>query len=143
MAVNWPAAIHDGNGEGILVIDERANDEQRRVIELLISGRVGGPWKILRTTVATLHGPHYVPFSIDINGRESTVRAGEHITVDMEPVRNKVTGVASHARAILPEGFVFKEADLAATSRFTVSGPINFDHSGRYAALGPFAYAGP
>jgi hypothetical protein len=143
LAINWPGAIHEGNGEGIAVIDDRANDAQREALEELLSGRAGGPWRIISTTVSTMHGPEYVPFEVAIDGLSSSVRAGDRITVVMEPVRNKVTGVASHARAILPEGFVFKEADLGASATYTVSGPVNFDHSGRYAALAPFDYAGP
>jgi hypothetical protein len=61
----------------------------------------------------------------------------------MAPVKNPVTGVEAHPRAILPEGFVCKDAQLAASTEFVVSGPVSFDHTGRYAATGPFEYAGP
>ena len=40
--VNWPAAIHEGNGEGVVMIDERANGAQREKIEMLVGGKVGG-----------------------------------------------------------------------------------------------------
>ena len=30
---NWPGAIHEGNGEALLLIDERASVEQRAAIE--------------------------------------------------------------------------------------------------------------
>lgn len=141
--VNWPGAIHEGNGEGIAVVDERADDAQREAIRTLISGRVGGPWKIVSTTIARLHGPEYAPYDVAFDGRRSRVRAGEYITLDMEPVRNKVTGAEAHPRVLLPEGFIFKEADLAASSTFRVEGPVSFDHSGRYAAAAPFDYQGP
>ena len=143
MAVNWPGAIHEGGGDGIVVLDERADDRQRDALATLVSGRAGGPWKIIATTIGTLHGPAVAPFEITVSGFTSRVRAGEYITLDMEPVRNKVTQAETHARAVLPEGFVFKEADLGASSTFRIAGPVSFDHSGRYAAAAPFDYQGP
>ncbi|HEX8360676.1 MAG TPA: DUF1326 domain-containing protein, partial [Longimicrobium sp.] len=109
----------------------------------LVSGRAGGPWKIIGTTIETVHPPQYAPFEVVAAGFASRVRAGDFITLEMEPVRNKVTGAETHARAILPEGFVFREADLGASSAFRVTGPVSFDHTGRYAAAAPFEYQGP
>lgn len=143
MAVNWPAAIHEGNGEAIAILDERADERQREALAALVSGKVGGPWKIIRTTIATMHGPEYAPFEVSVDGYASRVRAGDYITVEMEPVKNPVTKAEVHPRAVLPEGFVVKEAELGTSSVFRVAGPVSFDHSGRYAALGPFEYQGP
>ncbi|HEX8450488.1 MAG TPA: DUF1326 domain-containing protein [Longimicrobium sp.] len=143
VAVNWPGAIHEGRGEALVVIDERADDAQREALLTLVSGRAGGPWKIIGTTIDTVHPPRFAPFEVIVEGFSSSVHAGDLITLEMEPVRNKVTGAETHARAILPEGFVFREADLGASSTFRISGPVSFDHSGRYAAAAPFEYQGP
>ncbi len=143
VAVNWPGAIHEGNGEAIVVVDERADERQRSAMLALVSGQAGGPWKIIGTTITKVHGPEFVPFEVSVSGFTSRVRAGDFITLEMEPVRNKATGAEVHPRAILPEGFVFKEGDLGASSTFRISGPVSFDHSGRYAAAAPFAYQGP
>ena len=78
-----------------------------------------------------------------MDGYASRVRAGRWVTLQMEPVRNKVTGAETHPRAILPEGFVFREAELGASTTFRIDGPVRFDHSGRYAAAAPFDYQGP
>ena len=56
VAVNWPRAIHEGNGEAMIVIDENADERQRRAITTLISGRAGGPWKIIATTITRCTG---------------------------------------------------------------------------------------
>src|SRR5687767_6673940 len=45
--VNWPAAIHDGNGEALILVDERADARQRAAIDTLVGGKVGGPWRVL------------------------------------------------------------------------------------------------
>ncbi|MES2524234.1 MAG: DUF1326 domain-containing protein [Gemmatimonadota bacterium] len=143
VAVNWPGAIHEGNGEALIVIDERADERQRAAVLSLLSGQVGGPWKIIATTLSKVHEPRFAPYEITADALRSRVRAGDFFTLDVEPVRNKVTNAEIHPRAILPEGFVFREADLGASSTFRISGPVSFDHSGRYAAAAPFDYQGP
>lgn len=143
LAVNWPGAIHHGNGEGLFVVDERADERQREAIRTLVSGEAGGPWKIIRATIARLAGPAPAPYEVSVDGYTSSVRAGDYITLRMEPVRNPVTKAEVHPRILLPEGFVFKEGEVGASSTFKVAGPVSFDHSGRYAAVAPFEYQGP
>jgi hypothetical protein len=143
VAVNWPHAIHNGDGDGIVVIDERANAAQREALQTLISGKAGGPWKIISSTISKVSGPHYVPFAVNFDGYHSSVSAGDLIALQMEPVRNPVTNAETHPRAVLPEGMVFKDGMLAASSTFRVSGPVSFEHSGKYAAAAEFEYRGP
>jgi hypothetical protein len=143
VAVNWPGAIHEGNGEALIVLDERADERQRNALKALVSGQAGPPWKIIGATIAKVHGPEYARFEVSVNGYASSVKAGRYITLQMQPVRNPVTKVEVHPRAVLPEGFVFKEGELGASSTFRIAGPVSFDHSGRYAAVAPFDYQGP
>jgi hypothetical protein len=141
----WPGAIHEGNGECLFLVDEGADARQRVALELLLTGQAGGPWKILRTTITQAHGPEFVPFEVVISDLASRATAGSRIVLRMEPVKNPVTKVEVHPRAILPEGFVFKEGQLGASAEFRVTGAgrVNYDYTGRYAAVGPFAYQGP
>ena len=37
----WPGAIHEGNGEALILIDERADGPQRKAIEELLDGKIG------------------------------------------------------------------------------------------------------
>lgn len=143
VAVNWPGPIHEGGGEALIVLDERADPRQRAALMLLLSGKAGGPWQIISGTYAKINGPEYAPYDVAINGYTSRVSAGRYITVQMRPVKNRVTQAEVHPRIILPEGFVFKEGEVGATAKFHVSGGIEFDHSGRYCAVAPFEYIGP
>lgn len=143
VAVNWPGAIHEGNGEALMVVDERADQKQRDILLTLVSGEAGGPWKIIGTTISKMHEPRFAPFEVNVAGFNSSVHAGTYVTLDMEPVKNKKTGADMHPRALLPEGFIFTEGDLGASSRFRIEGDVSFDHSGRYAAAAPFEYQGP
>ena len=54
---NWPGAIHEGNGEALILIDARADDRQRDALATLMRGEVGGPWGVLAWTWPTIHGP--------------------------------------------------------------------------------------
>jgi hypothetical protein len=140
---NWPGAIHDGNGEALILLDERADDEQRAAIATLVSGDVGGPWAVLGWTWPTVHGPKTVPYELSLSGLETSLRAGEAVELDLAPIRNPVTGAEVHPGMVLPEGILLKNADLGASATFRVRDGISYDHTGQYTAIGPFEYAGP
>jgi hypothetical protein len=142
LAVNWPGAIHEGGGEGLLLVDERADDAQRSVIHTLVQGGEGGPWGVLAWTWPTLHGPEAVPYELELAGIHSRVRAGELFELEMEPIRNPVSGAEVTPGAVLPQGIVFKCGDFASSRRYRV-GPLGIDYTGKYAAFAPFAYTGP
>ena len=141
--VDWPGAIHEGNGEGVALVDERADETQREAFTTLLRGGEGGPWGILGWTWPTLHGPFPVRYEVEVDGVASRVRGGDILTLDLEPIRNPVTGAEVHPGAVLPEGLIFKRGDFGASSVFRLDGPVSFDHSGQYTAVAQFEYRGP
>jgi hypothetical protein len=140
--VNWPGAIHEGNGEGLILVDERADDAQREAIAKLLSGDEGGPWGVLAWTWPTVHGPFFVSYEVDVAGVDTRIRAGDALVIESGPIRNPVTGAEVHPGAVLPEGIILKRADFGASTTFRVSDGIAFDHSGQYTSVGPFDYSG-
>jgi hypothetical protein len=140
--VNWPGPIHEGNGEALILIDERADDAQRDAIATLVGGDVGGPWGVLGWTWPTVHGPKAVPYDLELAGLGTRLKAGDHVEVELAPIRNPVTGAEAHPGIVLPEGIIFKECDVGASATFRVQDGITYDHSGQYSAIGPFEYAG-
>ena len=140
--VNWPAAIHEGNGEALILIDERADDRQQQAIATLLSGKAGGPWGTLAWTWPTVHGPIRVPYEIEFNGIASRIRAGDSLDVESTTIKNPVNGAEVHPAVVLPEGIIVKRADLGASKVFRLRGAVSMDHSGQYAAVGPFEYSG-
>lgn len=143
LAADWPGAIHEGNGEAVLLIDERADPRQREAIETLVSGAAGGPWRIFRNTISTLHGPQFVPFDVDLSGAHTRVRAGDVLELEMEPIRNPVTKAEVFPRVVLPQGLVYKESTRTSSRMFRIEGPIQYEYAGRDAAFSPFEYTGP
>jgi hypothetical protein len=141
---DWPRAIHEGNGVGLCLIDERADEAQRSALRTLLEGQAGGPWAIFRKTLRELHGPRYARFSSDGSGALPGVRAEGVVEVATEFIRNPVTKETVHPRIAMPEGLVVKDAALLGSSKFVVSDDhVRYDHSGKYAATGYFQYFGP
>jgi len=140
LAADWPGAIHEGNGEAVILVDERADEPQRRAIQTLLGGQVGGPWAIIGKTLGRLHGPLFVPYDVTLDGVRSRVKAGRVLELELEPIRNPVSGAPVHPRIVLPEGFVWKDASSKA---FRVRDGIGYDHTGKYAAVAEFDYSGP
>src|SRR3954465_7298713 len=93
LAVRWPKAIHEGNGEACVYIDEKANAAQRDALLEIASGKAGGlPFEILVTTFSKINEPRFVPIEFKMNGRNTSVRVGDAMDVILEPIKNPVTG---------------------------------------------------
>lgn len=141
-ACKWPGALHEGNGECLPLLDARATPAQLEALGVLLSGRAGGPWEIIKTTLSTIHEPRIVDWEVDGKGAVSRVRAGDVFQLDLAPMTNPVTGAPFEAIVRLPEGFVAKELAHAASHTFRVGGPIDYAYPGRDAAFGEFTYEG-
>ena len=141
---NWPGAIHEGNGEAVILVDERADNQQRDAIATLISGKVGGPWAVLAWTWSTkVHGPLPVRYDVRLNGIGSRVKAGDVVELESTLIKNPVSGKEAHPRVMLPEGIIVKEAELGCSRVFRIGEQVPMDHSGQYTAVGVFEYAFP
>jgi hypothetical protein len=140
--VQWPGAIHEGNGHALILVDEEADEAQRDAIAMLVGGDHGGPWGVLAWTWPTIDGPRPVRYELELDGRNSRVRAGDAVALELEPIRNPVSGAEVHPGVELPEGIIVKSADLASSRFFRVSNGIRYEHSGRYTAIGSFQYKG-
>lgn len=141
VCVNWPGAIHEGNGEALILVDERADEAQRNAIETLVGGDAGGPWGVLAWTWPTIHGPKPVTYDLHLDGVKTRVKAGNSYEVVSETIKNPVSGAEVHPGATLPEGIVFKEAEFGSSTAFRVSDGIAYEHPGKYTAVGPFEYS--
>lgn len=141
VTADWPGAIHEGGGKAVSFLDERADDAQRDAIAQLVRGEHGGPWAIFINTYE-LDGPRPAPLDIDLDGFASRIRIGDHVELELDVIRNPVTGAEVHPGAVLPEGLVCKEMSFGSTKTFRVADGVSYDHSGKYSAVAPFEYAG-
>lgn len=125
----WPGAVHQGHGEVVPIVDERADSEQRAALLRILSGldTVEGAtvFQVFATTYEKVYDPVFAPvdIDIDIDGRSAQLKVAGWIEARGEPIRNAVTGAESRARINLPNGF---EYDIAEMGRgwATTEGPI-------------------
>lgn len=137
---NWPKAIHDGGGRAVCFYDERADEAQRNVLTQLLRGELGGPWGIFINTYE-LAAPEPATFDLELAGYDTRVRIGDAVNLQLQTMRNPVTQAEVHPEMVLPEGLVVKRGKLAASRVFQVRAGIQYEHSGQYAAFGPFEYS--
>lgn len=136
----WPGAIHHGGGQAICYVDERATDAQRIALTRVLRGELGGPWGLFIKTYA-LEAPAAARFDVHLSGHTTRAKIGDAVSLEMETIRNPVTQAEVHPEVVLPEGLVVKRGSMAASKVFRVGAALAFDHSGQYAAFGPFEYA--
>jgi hypothetical protein len=117
--VAWPGAIHEGNGTCLAVIDERADERQRKALRTILSGRETAPgatiFNVFATTFTTVLPPQYRPieFSIDIPARVGRFAVPGLMEASAAPILNPVTKEPHRVRVVLPDGFEYREAEFA------------------------------
>ena len=131
--VQWPKAIHDGNGKMAVFID--AKPEQRDALVSILTGKDGGlPWEILATTISDIKGPFYETIDFDIKGTSSKLKVGNKIDVQLKGLTNPVTGEPHEAHMIVNGGFIWTDGNICTTSANKAEADgVKFDHKGNSA----------
>ena len=88
-----PEAMAKGNWQVGIVVDERANAEQRDAISLIASGAAGGPMACLASLVGNFLGMQPASIRFDRQGHKWSVRA----TNAVEIKGTGVVGISPHA----------------------------------------------
>jgi hypothetical protein len=118
MVAAWPGAIHEGHGQVVPVVDERANEDQREALLRIMSGLDTAEgttfFQVFSTTWETVHDPVFAPiqFDMDIDGRSARVNIPGVMEARGEPIRNPVTGEVHRARINLPDGFEYDTCEV-------------------------------
>jgi hypothetical protein len=137
---DWPQAIHEGGGRAVCYIDERADAGQREALSSVVRGELGGPWGLFIKTYA-LAPPTFARFDVNMAAHHSRATIGDLVELELQSIRNPVTQAEVHPEIVLPEGLIVKRGSMAASKVFRVGGGVRYDHSGQYAAFGPFEYS--
>ncbi|MGQ0533923.1 MAG: DUF1326 domain-containing protein [Caulobacteraceae bacterium] len=133
----WPGPIHEGNGEAIAFVDERADEKQREALLKIMTGQDTAPFAtmfaVYASTVVKMNDPVFIDidFEVDVEGRKARLSIKDYIETTGEPIRNKVTGQESRAQIVLPEGFEYSVAEIGSASSKT-QGPVKVDISEKY-----------
>jgi hypothetical protein len=88
-----------------------------------------------------VHEPLFLPieFEWDIQARTGRLAIPNVATMTAEPIRNPVTDKPHRIRTVLPEAWMFYEAELASGTAKGL-GDIKFDFARRHCDLAYFAY---
>lgn len=135
----WPGAVHQGHGEALLFVDERANEQQREALIKIATGQDTDPFAtvfaVFASTLETVHEPVVTPihFEVDVDGRRGKMSVPGYVEMTGEPIRNPVTGAEARAQIHLPNGFEYVVADIGSASSRTTGGPMDIDISSKYA----------
>ena len=133
----WPGAIHEGNGEAIAFVDERADEAQRGALLRIMTGQDTDPFAtmfaVYASTVTKMHEPVFttIDFEVDVEGRRGRMRVPGSVEMTGEPIRNKVTNEEARAQICLPNGFEYLVADIGSASSRT-TGPVQVDLNDSY-----------
>jgi hypothetical protein len=134
----FPGALHEGHGEGIVAIDERATAAQREALLRILSGQDTAPgatfFQILSTVTEKLHEPLFttIDFEVEVDGRRARLNVPGMIEARGEPILNPVTGAPTRARIDLPDGFEYSIAEVGrgwAKSTGAVPFTLNDSHA--------------
>ncbi len=128
-AIDFPGAMHLGNGTGGWVIDERATAAQRGALGAILSGDAGGmPFEIFKMLLSKKMEPQFAPITFKLNGRDSSVKIGELMAATMEPIKNPISGEAEQIRVEHATGFIFKSAEcVSAKENWAKTGMVKFN----------------
>ena len=115
---SWPGAVHEGDGQVVPIVDERATPEQREALLRIMSGEDTVPgatiFAVFATTYSKVHDPVFaaIDFEVDIDGRTARLVVPGAIEARGEPIVNPVSGEEHRARINIPNGFEYETAEV-------------------------------
>lgn len=118
MIVAWPGPIHEGRGQLVPVVDERASPEQRKAMLRIMNGDDTEPgatvFQVFATTMEKVHDPVFAKFAfeVDAGARKAQIRIPNVVEAHGEPIVNPVTGKTHRARINLPNGFEYDVCEV-------------------------------
>ncbi len=138
VVLHFPGPLHEGNGNVVPFIDEKAKPAQREAILTILSGKAGNPWfEVVASLVKTLHPPRFLPvhFEHDLKRRRAKVTVPGLLETVTEPIKNLTTGGEVKARVELPEGMEYKKAETARATVLRGTGPVAYEWSNCHSSL--------
>ncbi len=139
--IAWPGPIHEGRGEVLPIIDDRASREQVDAIFRILKGEETEPgatiYNLLAATIDKVHKPVFtrIEFEHDLAARRGRFSVKGLIEAVVEPIRNPVTGAEHRVRVVLPDGFEYHEAEFASSRILAPTAAVPLDWRDRHGFL--------
>ncbi len=142
----WPGEIAEGNGKQLVIIDDRADPDQRDALTQIVQGQAGEPgsnhFSVFGSTCSETLDTLYLPieFAVDIEARTARMMIPDLIDSVGSPIINEFDGEEFHiALARTAGSFEFTYAELGQGTS-TVSGPLAMELDGSYAQFNSLHY---
>ncbi len=140
----WPGPVHEGGGTFQAVLDTRADKTQINALFKILSGEEQEPTTLFNIYGATIeHEPKPIfaefDYEFDLNKATGRFAVADIMEAVLTPIRNPVTGAAFRAQIKLPEGFEYREAEMA-SGDFWGKAALELDHAKRFAYLTTATY---
>lgn len=116
----WPGPVHEGGGILLGIIDVRADEAQRDALIQILGGKEQEPttlFNIYGSTIETELDPLFaeIEFDWDLDARTGRMAVRDVFDADLTPILNPVTGEPHRALIRLPDGFEFRDAEMASS----------------------------
>ncbi|MDA8249900.1 MAG: DUF1326 domain-containing protein [Rhodospirillales bacterium] len=139
VVLDFPGALHEGNGTIQPIVDERADPQQREALFAILSGQhsdEGTLFHIFSLIVARVLDPIFAPiaFDFDLDGRTARVSIPGILETETQPIRNPISGAPHRIRVVMPEGFEHHTAEIA-SARIESTGGLRFTVSQGHSSL--------
>ncbi|MBW2313326.1 MAG: DUF1326 domain-containing protein [Deltaproteobacteria bacterium] len=132
----WPGEIAEGNGRQQVIVDERADAEQREAIRKIVHGESTAPgathFFVYNSTMSEVLETLYAPIhlEIDVEARKASLDVPGLIESTGSPIVDPNSGQEFHARIDLPNGFEYRLAEMGnASSKVTAGLQIELQDS--------------
>ena len=137
MLLKWPGEIAKGNGRQQVIIDERANPEQREAIRKIAYGESTKPgsthYFVFNSTMSEVLDPVYAPIemSIDVDKRKAHTKIDGMVESEGTPLINPFSGEEDRKGIHLPDGFEYTYAEMG-MGNSKVTGKIDLSFTESY-----------
>ncbi|HUF35684.1 MAG TPA: DUF1326 domain-containing protein [Gemmatimonadales bacterium] len=123
VAAKYPGAIHEGRGQVVLFVDDRAPPEQVNAFTTILSGQAGGmPWEALAGTIERFEGPIARPIDLAVDGQRAHIRIPGAVELETTPLRDPVTGQEKEVHITYPRGgFFWNDGNVVTTRTMRVT----------------------
>jgi len=128
---HWPGAIHEGNGQMQLIVDDSASDAQVAALEAIMTGKdtaeMATMWFVYSAMSPQKHPTLRAGIDLDWDGEARTGKASVNGVFDIElrPIPHIVSGEPHRISIQLPNGFEFRHAEMASGTSKTTGGSIS------------------
>jgi hypothetical protein len=136
MVLYWPGEIADGNGRQQIIIDERADVEQREALRKILHGESTAAgathFFVFNSTMSEVLDPIFAPIEceIDVDARTARIQIAGLVESTGAPIRDPNSGQEFRARIDLPNGFEYSRAEMGTgTSRVRTGIELDLDDS--------------